>query len=100
MSFTIAAGPGQSSLPQVRIPRDSYHILFSQIQDSPNLEGQVSEFISPRNRVAQLYPRHGVPLSSPPTTLKTTVEVFDPTSIRLLIHKAQQNPYVASAGTA
>jgi hypothetical protein len=30
------------------------HILLSQIQDSPNLEGQVPVFISPRNRVAQL----------------------------------------------
>jgi hypothetical protein len=25
--------------------------------DSPNLEGKVPVFISPRNRVAQLYPR-------------------------------------------
>jgi hypothetical protein len=33
------------------------HILLSQIRDSPNLEGQVSLFISPRNRVAQLYPQ-------------------------------------------
>jgi hypothetical protein len=33
------------------------HILLSQIRDSPNLEGQVSVFISPRNRVAQLYPQ-------------------------------------------
>jgi hypothetical protein len=31
------------------------HILLSQIWNSPNLEGQVSVFISPRNRVAQLY---------------------------------------------
>jgi hypothetical protein len=31
------------------------HILLSQIRDSPNLEGQVSAFISPRERVAQLY---------------------------------------------
>jgi hypothetical protein len=29
-------------------------ILLSQIRDSPNLEGQVPVFISPRNRVAQL----------------------------------------------
>jgi hypothetical protein len=28
--------------------------------DSPNLEGQVPVFISPRNRVAQLYPGHWV----------------------------------------
>jgi hypothetical protein len=32
-------------------------ILLSQIRDSPNLEGQVPVFISPRNRVAQLYPQ-------------------------------------------
>jgi hypothetical protein len=32
------------------------HILVSQIRDSPNMEGQVHLFISPRNRVAQLYP--------------------------------------------
>jgi hypothetical protein len=31
------------------------YILLSQIRDSPNLEGQVPVFISPRNRVAQLY---------------------------------------------
>jgi hypothetical protein len=32
-------------------------ILLSQIRDYPNLEGQVPDFISPRNRVAQLYPQ-------------------------------------------
>jgi hypothetical protein len=32
------------------------HILLSLIRDSPNLEGQVPLFISPRNMVAQLYP--------------------------------------------
>jgi hypothetical protein len=33
------------------------HILLSQIRDSLNLEGQVHVFISPRNRVARLYPQ-------------------------------------------
>jgi hypothetical protein len=33
------------------------HILLSQIRDSPNLEGYVPVFISPRNSVAQLYPQ-------------------------------------------
>jgi hypothetical protein len=33
------------------------HILLSQIRDSPNLEGQVPLFISPRNRVVQLNPQ-------------------------------------------
>jgi hypothetical protein len=31
-------------------------ILYCLIWDSTNLEGQVPVFISPRNRVAQLYP--------------------------------------------
>jgi hypothetical protein len=33
------------------------HILLSQIRDCLNLEGQVPVFISPRSRVAQLYPQ-------------------------------------------
>jgi hypothetical protein len=33
------------------------HILLSQIRDSPSFEGQVPVFISPRNRVAQVYPQ-------------------------------------------
>jgi hypothetical protein len=56
------------------------HILLSQIRNSPNLEGQVSIFTSPRNRVARLHPRHWVPFSSPPTTRRATVEVFEPAS--------------------
>jgi hypothetical protein len=31
------------------------HILLSQFRDSPNLEGQVPIFISPRNGMARLY---------------------------------------------
>jgi hypothetical protein len=59
------------------------HILLSQIRDSPNLEGQVRIFISPRTGCL----RHGVPFLSPPTTRKAAVEV-DPASIRewLLIY--------------
>jgi hypothetical protein len=34
------------------------HILLSQIRESSNLEGPVHVFISPRNRVAQLYTRY------------------------------------------
>jgi hypothetical protein len=36
------------------------HILLSQIRDSPNLEGQVPIFISPRNRWPGYTPRHWV----------------------------------------
>jgi hypothetical protein len=32
-------------------------IFYCLIRDSPNLEGQVPVFISPRNRVARLYPQ-------------------------------------------
>jgi hypothetical protein len=45
------------------------HIWLSQIRDFPNLEGQVPVFISPRNRVAQLYPQAlGYALSQSRTT--------------------------------
>jgi hypothetical protein len=43
LPFTIAAGPS---------PAEFVTIFYS-----PNLEGQVPVFISPRNRVAQLYPQ-------------------------------------------
>jgi hypothetical protein len=47
--------PGQSLL--VRSPAKLTAIFYCLIWDPPNLEGQVPVFISPRNRVAQLYPR-------------------------------------------
>jgi hypothetical protein len=37
--------------------RTSDHILLSQIRHSSNLEGHFPVFISPRNRVAQVYPQ-------------------------------------------
>jgi hypothetical protein len=33
------------------------HTLLLQVRESPNLVGQIPVFISPRNRVAQLYPQ-------------------------------------------
>jgi hypothetical protein len=54
LSFRTVAGPRQRSNSRVRVPRG--HIPLWQIQHSPNLEDQVPVFISPRNRVAQLYP--------------------------------------------
>jgi hypothetical protein len=49
-----------------------YDILLSQIEDSPNLEGQVPVFIFPRNRWPSYTPRHWVPFSSPLTTRRAT----------------------------
>jgi hypothetical protein len=43
------------------VPRGTHdHILLSQIRDSPNLEGQVFVFISPRNMMAGYTSRHWV----------------------------------------
>jgi hypothetical protein len=48
--------PAQSFLGFLRpSPAGLVTIFYSQIRYSPNLEGQVPVFISPRNRVAQLY---------------------------------------------
>jgi hypothetical protein len=38
-------------------PVEVMTIFYCLIWDSPNLKGQVPEFVAPRNRVAQLYPR-------------------------------------------
>jgi hypothetical protein len=56
------------------------HILLSQIRDSPNLEGHIPAFISPRNRWPNYTLKQWVPFASPPTARRATVEVFDPAS--------------------
>jgi hypothetical protein len=56
------------------------HILLSQIRASPNVEGQVSVFISPRNRWPNYTPRYLALFSSPPAIRRATVEVLDPLS--------------------
>jgi hypothetical protein len=58
LPFTIAAGPRQRGQPRVRVWGTRDHSLLSQIRDSPNLEGQVPVFISPRHWVPFLS-RHG-----------------------------------------
>jgi hypothetical protein len=49
-----------------RSPAELTPIFYCLIWDSPTLEGQVYVFISPRNRVAQLYSRALGPLSVAP----------------------------------
>jgi hypothetical protein len=56
LTFTIAAGPRQRSHSRVRVSQDSCPHFTVSDSRHPNLEGQVPVFISPRNRVAQLYP--------------------------------------------
>jgi hypothetical protein len=59
------------------------HILLSQILDSPNLEGQVSIFISPRNWVTQLHSQAisiytlPLPFTSFPIHFSEVILLFD-----------------------
>jgi hypothetical protein len=71
LSFTIAAGPCQRSLPRVLVPWDS----------------------RPYFTVSDLR----LPISSPPTTRRITVEVFDPSSTRVSPVMAAGPRYIASA---
>jgi hypothetical protein len=77
MSFTIAAH--QRSHSQVRVLRDSWpHFTASDSRLS-----QVPYFYAPGTGCPGYTPRHWVPFSSPPTTRRATVEVFDPCSARV-----------------
>jgi hypothetical protein len=58
------------------------HILLSPIRDSPNLKGQVPVFVSPRNRVAQLYPQALGSLFVASYDSQGYGGVFDPISTR------------------
>jgi hypothetical protein len=59
------------------------HILLSQIRDFPNLVGQVPEFLSPRNREAQLNPQAPGSLFVASYDSQVEVEVFDPARVRV-----------------
>jgi hypothetical protein len=56
LSFTIAAGPHQRIHSQVWVPQDSCPHFTVSDSRLPQPGVQVPVFISPRNRVAQLYP--------------------------------------------
>jgi hypothetical protein len=64
--FKISAGPRQCSHSRVRVCGTHDHIFLSQIRDLSSLVGLVIVFISPRSRLAQLYPQTLRSLSSPP----------------------------------
>jgi hypothetical protein len=60
------------------------HILLSQIRYSPTWRAKIPYLYPPRTGWAGYTPRHWVAFSSPPTTRRATVEVFDTTSTRVL----------------
>jgi hypothetical protein len=64
-----------------------YHILWSQIRDSCNAQGQVPVFISSRNWWPCYSSWHWVPFSSPPMKSRATVEVFDRAPTRAVVMK-------------
>jgi hypothetical protein len=82
LSFTISAGPRQR-----RHSRDSWPHLLFEIRDSPILEGQVPHICPPGTGWPSYTPRNRVPFSSPPTTSRDIVEVFEPASRRGITHK-------------
>jgi hypothetical protein len=56
--FSVFAGHSQCSLSQILVPWDSWaQFIVSIFETPPTRKGQVPVFISPRNRVARLYPR-------------------------------------------
>jgi hypothetical protein len=57
LSFTITAVLASALILKSESRGAHDQILLSQIRDSPILEDQVPVFISPRNRVAWLYPQ-------------------------------------------
>jgi hypothetical protein len=71
---------------------ESRHFTVSDSRLPQNLEGQVPVFITPRNTVAPLYPRHRVLFSSPPLTCRGTVEVFETASTRAT-HPPHTSPF-------
>jgi hypothetical protein len=80
LSFTIVAGPRQGSHSRVRVPRGS--LPYFTLSDSrlPQPEGQVPYLYPPGTGWPSYTPGHWVPISSPATTLRDTVEVYEPTS--------------------
>jgi hypothetical protein len=58
------------------------HIILSQIRDSPTWRARSPYLYTPRTGLPRYTPRHRVPFSSPPTTRRVTVEVFDHASTR------------------
>jgi hypothetical protein len=82
LSFTIAAGPRQGSLSRVQIPQGSWPYFAVSHSRPPNLEGQVPVFISPRTRVARLYPQALGSFFVASYNCRAMVEVFVPASTR------------------
>jgi hypothetical protein len=81
---TIASRPCQSSHSWVEVPQNPRPNLTVSSETPPNLVGQVPVFISPRNRVAQSYPRALGSLLSPLTTCRDCNLIFAAISFKIV----------------
>jgi hypothetical protein len=82
LSFVTAVGLRQRSHSRIRIPRNSWP-CFTVSDSRPPTWRDTSPFLYPPETGWSSYTsRHWVPFSSPPSTLRATVEVFEPTSKR------------------
>jgi hypothetical protein len=83
LSFTNAPGPRQHSHSQVWVPRNSWPHFTVWDSRLPQPGGPGPRHLYPPGRGLLGYIlRHWVPFSSPPTTRRPTVEVFDPATTR------------------
>jgi hypothetical protein len=61
------------------------HILLTQIQDSPTWRARSPYLCRSGTGWPSYTPKYWIPLSSPPTTRRATVELFEPASMRGLV---------------
>jgi hypothetical protein len=86
--LTIAASPLQRSHSQVRVPQDSWPHFTALDSKLPQPAGPGPHiYISQEQGDSVIPPRHWVPFSSPPTTRRDTVEIFDLASITCTLTK-------------
>jgi hypothetical protein len=83
LSFTIAAGPHQRSHSRVRVPRDSwpyFTVLDSKFLQPGGPDLRIYILQEHGGRWPSYTPKQWVPFSSPPTTGRAMVSVFEPVS--------------------
>jgi hypothetical protein len=78
-SLLLLVSPAQPF--SLRVPRDSWPYFTVSNSRFPQRGKPGPRIISPKNRVARLYPRHWVPFSLHLTTRRATVELFDSATI-------------------
>jgi hypothetical protein len=76
--WSIATGPRQRSHSGPSLTEFTTVFFLSQISDTAIMEVEVSAFISPISRMAQLCPKKRVPFSTALVFRRVEVEVFEP----------------------